>query len=108
MNNASALIEECVNGVDAARLQTTLMLMPDKVCAVAFAALGEQRRQSLYALLGEAKAQRVKEEIRLEARRKTSALVRARIIRAFLAYFHTPGRARKSSSTIWIRPKRTG
>jgi hypothetical protein len=108
MKNVSALIEECVKGIDPARLQTTLMLMPDKVCAVAFAMLGEQRRQSLYSLLGETKARRIREEIGLEARRKTSAVVRARILRAFLSYFSTPSRGKRIVSTIWIRPKRTG
>jgi hypothetical protein len=103
VKSSSALIEECVREIDSARLQITLMLMPDKVCAVAFAALGEQRRQSLYALLGETKAARIREEITLEARRRTSAVVHARILRTFLSYF---GKARRSTRTIWIRPKR--
>jgi hypothetical protein len=107
VKNASVLIEQCLEGVDAARLQTTLMLMPDKVCAVAFAVLGEQRRRSLCALLGETKARRIREEIGLEARRRTSGIVRARILRAFTSYFRSPSRGRKSTSTIWIRPKRT-
>jgi hypothetical protein len=103
VKNLTPLIEECVREIDSARLQTTLMLMPDKVCAVAFAALGDQRRQSLYSLLGETKASRIREEITLEARRRTSAVVRARILRTFLSYF---GKSRRSTRTLWIRPKR--
>jgi hypothetical protein len=106
VNGAAALLERCLQGVDAVRLQTTLMLMPDKVCAVAFSLLGEQRRRSLYAILGPAKADRIREEIRLEARRKTSALTKARILRAFTAYFRSPSRGSAGAGTLWIRPKR--
>ena len=79
------------------------MRMPDKVCAVAFATLTEERRQSLYSLIAPPKAARIEEEIRLESRRRTSALVRGRILRTFLSYF---GRARKAAGTIYIRPRR--
>jgi hypothetical protein len=103
VRSAAALVAECVNGTDTTRLQTILMLMPDKVCAVAFATLSEDRRRSLCTLLGGTKAGRIKEEIRLEARRKTSAEVRSRIIRSFLSYF---GKARAGTAMIWIRPKR--
>jgi hypothetical protein len=107
VTGGAALVERCLQGVYGVRLKTTLMLMPDKVCAVAFSQLGEQRRQSLYAVLGQAKADRIREEIRLEARRNTSALTRARILRAFAVYFRGPSRGRTGASTIWIRPKRT-
>jgi hypothetical protein len=103
VKSAAALVEECLGSQEPARLQTTLMLIPDKVCAVAFAALDDARRRSLYALLGGTKATRVREEILLEARRRTTPLVRARILRSFLSYFRA---ARKSAPAIWIRPKR--
>jgi hypothetical protein len=103
VRRAAALVSECLDRTDRTRLQNVLMLMPDKVCAVAFAALGEEKRQSLYALMGGTKAARVMEEIRLEARRRTSPEVRSRIIRTFLSYF---GKTRKSPGTIWIRPRR--
>jgi len=79
------------------------MRMPDKVCAMGLATLPAERRRELYALIAAPKAARIEEEIRLEARRKTSALVKARILRSFLSYF---GRADRTPGTIWIRPKR--
>ena len=77
--------------------------MPDKVCAVAFATLTKERQRSLYDLIAGPKAARIVEEIRLESRRRTSALVRNRILRNFLSYF---GLAGKTGGTIYIRPRR--
>jgi len=99
----SAAIWVCVSRADKTTLQNVLMRMPDKVCAVAFATLTEERRQLLYALIAGPKAARIVEEIRLESRRRTSALVRGRILRSFLSYF---GRARNAGGTIYIRPRR--
>jgi hypothetical protein len=99
----SALVWDCVSRADRTTLQNVLMRMPDKVCALAFATLTEERRQSLYALIAGPKTARIVEEIRLESRRRTSALVRGRILRTFLSYF---GRARKAGGTIYIRPRR--
>ena len=96
-------IWDCLSHADRTMLQNVLMRMPDKVCAVAFATLTEERRRSLYALIAAAKAARIMEEIRLESRRRTSALVRGRILRTFLSYF---GLARKVAGTIYIRPRR--
>ncbi len=92
-----------MSGAEATGLQNTLMRVPDKVCAVALALLPREKRLLVYARIAPPKAARIEEEIRLEARRRTSALVRARIIRSFLSYF---GRARAPSGTIWIRPRR--
>jgi hypothetical protein len=101
--DVASLIRESLEGTDATRLQNILMRMPDKVCALGFAALTPERRRFLYALIAAPKAARIEEEIRLEARRKTSALVKARLLRSFLSYF---GRAARVPGTIWIRPKR--
>ncbi len=100
---AAAAVWEAVSSADAALLQNTLMRIPDKVCAVALSALPREKRMLLYARIAGPKAGRIEEEIALETRRRTSALVRARIIRSFLSYF---GRARKVPGRIWIRPRR--
>lgn len=92
---------DAVSSADGALLQNTLMRMPDKVCAVALATLPREKRMVVYARIAGPKAARIEEEIGLEARRRTSALVRARIIRSFLSYF---GRARKVPGRIWIKP----
>ena len=99
----AARIWDCVSRTDRTTLQNILMRMPDKVCAVAFATLTRERQQSLYALIAGPKTARIIEEIRLESRRRTSALVRGRILRSFLSYF---GLARKAGGTIYIRPRR--
>lgn len=105
MKDAAGQIWTCVSGADRTTLQNILMRMPDKVCAVALAMLTETQRLSLYALIAGPKSARVKEEIRLEKGRRTSPLVRARILRTFLSFF---GRATKTPGTIWIRPRRAG
>ena len=89
--------------MDAAQLQNTLMRVPDKVCAVALSALPREKRMVVYSKIAGPKARRIEEEITLESRRRTSALVRARILGSFLSYF---GRARKVPGRIWIRPKK--
>ena len=101
------------HGVDAVRrslaaagptaLQNILMRIPDKVCAVALAALPEEERLHALSRMAPVKAQRVREEMRLEARRRTTALVRGRIVRAFLSYF---GNAKPTHGPVWIRPKK--
>lgn len=101
--DVASVIRESLEGMEATRLQNILMRMPDKVCAVGLAALPAERRRALYALIAAPKVARIEEEIRLEARRKTSAIVKARILRSFLSYF---GRAARTPGTIWIRPKR--
>ena len=101
--DTAARVWDCVSRADRTTLQNILMRVPDKVCAVAFAALTEERRRSLYAMIAGPKAARIEEEIRLESRRRTSALVRGRILRSFLSYF---GLARKAEGTIYIRPRR--
>ncbi len=85
------------------RLQNILMRIPDKVCAAAFSILSDHARERLLALVADAKASRIREEIRLEGRRRTSPLVRARLLRSFLSYFsHGAARAPR----VWIRPIR--
>jgi hypothetical protein len=105
VKDAAGQIWRCVSGANSTTLQNILMRMPDKVCAVALAMLSESQRLSLYPLIAGTKAARVKEEMRLEKGRRTSPLVRARIIRSFLSYF---GQAAKVPGTIWIRPRRAG
>ena len=100
---AAGAVWDAVSAAGAAELQNTLMRVPDKVCAVALAALPREKRMLIYSRIAGPKAARIEEEIALETRRRTSALVRARIIRSFLSYF---GRARKVPGRIWIRPRR--
>jgi hypothetical protein len=102
MKPAAEQVWDCVLRADPTSLQNILMRMPDKVCAVAFAVLGDDKREALYVLLAPTKAAGIREEIRLESRRRTSALVRARIIRTFLSYF---GESKRTTARIWIRPK---
>jgi hypothetical protein len=99
--NPAGAVWDAVSRADAALLQNTLMRMPDKVCAVALATLPREKRLVIYSRIAGPKASRIEEEIRLEARRRTSALVRARILRSFLSYF---GRAPRAPGTIWIKP----
>ena len=101
--DSAAVIWDCVSLADRTTLQNVLMRMPDKVCAVAFATLTRERQQTLYALIAGPKAARIAEEIRLESRRRTSQLVRGRILRSFLSYF---GLARNAGGVIYIRPRR--
>jgi len=103
LSREAAAVRQCLAGLGATALQNVLMRMPDKVCAVGLATLAEAERAPAYALMAPAKASRVKEEIRLESRRRTTALVRGRIIRSFLSYF---GGAEKPGGSIWIRPKK--
>ncbi len=79
------------------------MRIPDKVCAAGFSALPEDARDRLYALVGSVKAGRIQEEVRIESRRRTSPLVRSRLLRSFLSYFtaSAPG-----APKVWIRPIR--
>jgi len=94
---------DAVWAADGALLTNTLMRIPDKVCAVALAVLPREKRLVIYSRIAGPKAARIEEEIGLGARRRTSALVRARIVRSFLSYF---GGARTVSGRIWIRPHR--
>jgi hypothetical protein len=103
VKSAAERVWECVGRVDKTTLQNILMRMPDKVCAVALATLAPAKQEALYTLIAAPKAARIREEIRLEARRRTSALVHGRIIRTFLSYFGEGGRA---TGRIWIRPRR--
>jgi len=87
----------------SAALSNILMRIPDKVCAAGFSALSDDMQDRLSALVGVTKAARIREEIRLEARRRTSPVARARLFRSFLAYFeHRAPRA----PSVWIRPVR--
>ena len=87
----------------SAALSNILMRIPDKVCAAGFSALSDDVQRRLYALVGDTKAVRIREEIRIEARRRTSPVARARLLRSFLAYFeHRAPRA----PSVWIRPIR--
>jgi hypothetical protein len=102
--NPAGTVWDVVSSADGTLLQNTLMRIPDKVCAVALAVLPKEKRLVVYSRIAGPKAARIEEEISLEARRRTSPLVRARIVRSFLSYF---GRARKVPGRIWIRPHRS-
>ncbi len=96
-------VRDVLAGTGLTKLQNILMRIPDKVCAAAFSTLTDHARVRLYALVADAKASRIREEIRLEARRRTSPLVRARLLRSFLSYFsHGTARAPR----VWIKPIR--
>jgi hypothetical protein len=84
-------------------LSNILMRIPDKVCAAGFSTLSDDLQRGLYALVGETKAARIREEVRIEARRRTTAAARARLVRSFLAYFQQ--RAPRAPA-VWIRPIR--
>jgi len=103
MRDVLRSIRDVLSRTDATRLQNILMRIPDKVCAAAFPTLSDALRDRLYALMGATKAARVQEEIRIEARRRTSAVVRGRLLRSFLAYL-TPGAT--SAPRVWIKPVR--
>ncbi len=100
---SARLVRACLSQTGRIALQNILMRMPDKVCAVGLAALAPEERTPCYALMAPVKAARVKDEIRREALRRTTPLVRGRILRTCLSFF---GRARKTPGTIWIRPVR--
>jgi hypothetical protein len=102
MSDEVRLIREYVSRTDGTRLQNILIRVPDKVCAFALHTLDEQARLQLYGLIAPMKADRIKEEIRLEARRKTSPAVRVKILRGFLSYF---GEAESLTKQIYIRPR---
>jgi hypothetical protein len=103
--NPAGAVWDAVSAAEGTILQNTLMRIPDKVCAVALAALPREKRLMIYSRIAGPKAARIEEEIVLEGRRRTSALVRARLLRSFLSYF---GRARRVPGRIWIRPRRDG
>jgi hypothetical protein len=103
MTDAASEVAACIGRTDEARLQNVLMAMGDKICAVALSTLAVERRESVLARIAPAKAKRVREEIRLESRRRTTPAVKERIIRAFLASFEARPPARPR---VYIRPRR--
>ena len=96
-------VRRCLAAAGPLALQNILMRIPDKVCAVALASLPDEERESALSHVAPIKAERVREEMRLEARRRTTSLVHGRIVRAFLSYF---GSAKPSHGPVWIRPKK--
>ncbi len=103
MKDMARRVQDLIDRTGWTRLQNTLMRIPDKVCSAVFAGLGEDQRAPLYRLLSESKVHRIREEMRLETRRRTAAAVRARLIRSFFAYFEE---AARRGPKIWIRPIR--
>ncbi len=103
MKDHQRSIRDLVARTDSTTLSNTLMRIPDKVCAAGFSTLPDDLRSRLYALVGETKAARIREEIRIETRRRTSAIVHSRLVRSFLSYFdaRAPG-----APTVWVRPVR--
>jgi hypothetical protein len=102
-NDPAHRIRELIERTERTMLQNILMRIPDKVCAVALAALSDEIRASAYALIADSKAKWIREEIRLESRRRTSAAVRDRLVRSFLSYFQPSARR---GPRVWIRPLR--
>ncbi|HUI72180.1 MAG TPA: hypothetical protein VL354_16795 [Spirochaetia bacterium] len=103
MKDLERSVRDLVGSTDATTLSNVIMRVPDKVCAAAFAILSDDARARLYAVIGDTKAHRIREEIRIETRRRTSAAVRAGLVRVFLAYFRHRATA---APRIWIRPMR--
>jgi hypothetical protein len=100
------LIRECLSITDKTALQNTLMRMPDKVCAVGLASVTPEERDPVYSLIAPRKASRVREEIRLEAMRRTTPLMKGRIMREFLSYFGSAGITPGTRGPIWIKPRK--
>jgi Mg/Co/Ni transporter MgtE len=96
-------IRDLLTRTPSTALSNILMRIPDKVCAAAFSALSKDAQRRLFALIGETKANRIREEIRIETRRRTSAVTRTRLLRSFLSYFEHP---RPGAPTVWVRPIR--
>ena len=88
---------------ERAKLQNTLMRIPDKICAAALSALDAEARSAVYGLIGGAKAARIEEEIGLEARRRTSSTVKNKLVHSFFTYFEPEG---KQTLRPYIRPTR--
>jgi len=103
MKDPQRSLQDLIAATDTTTLSNVLMRIPDKVCAAGFSILADDVRARLYTLIGDTKAQRIREEIRIEARRRTNAAVRARLVRSFLAYFKQ--RAPRAPA-IWIKPIR--
>ncbi len=97
------MIRECVERTDQTQLQNILMRIPDKVCAIALCTLDEQMRFRLLGLIAPMKANRIAAEITLNARRRTSPSVQAKILKGFLSYF---GEAESLKKPIYIRPRK--
>lgn len=103
MKDSSQAIRTLIRRTGRTALQNILMRIPDKVCATALSGLTESERGPLYALIAATKAARIREEIRLGARRRMTPAVRARLIHSFVSYFE-PGTTRGPG--IWLRPIR--
>jgi Mg/Co/Ni transporter MgtE len=103
MRDQKRSLRDLVARTDATKLQNILMRIPDKVCAAGFSVISDTERARLYALVGEKKAARIREEIHIETRRRTSVTVRSRLVRSFLSYFdlRSPG-----APKVWVRPIR--
>jgi len=103
MRDHGRWMRDLLSRTPSAALSNILMRIPDKVCAAGFSALSDDMQERLFTLVGDTKAARIREEIRIEARRRTSKVTRARLLRSFLAYFeHRPPPA----PSVWIRPIR--
>ncbi len=103
MRDSAQAIRDLIRSTGRTALQNILMRIPDKVCAAALSSLGESERAPLYALMAGSKAGRIREEIRLGARRRMTPSVRSRLIRSFVSYFRAgPTRGPR----VWLRPIR--
>jgi hypothetical protein len=103
MKDFAQAIRDAIQSTGRTALQNILMRIPDKVCAAALGLVSEKERGPVYALIAESKAERIREEIRLGARRRVTPAVRTRLIQSFLSYFRS-GRTR--DPRVWIRPIR--
>jgi hypothetical protein len=90
---------------DKTVLQNVLMRIPDKVCAAALATITEDQRAPMYSIIAESKAARIREEIRLESRRRTSPAVRMKLIAGFFSFFESGPRPRVRPYIKPIRPE---
>ena len=103
MKDPARSLRDLILRTPATALSNILMRIPDKVCAAGFSMLPDEVRDRLYALMGGTKATRIREEIRIETRRRTSVAVRTRLLRSFVSYFEHPA---PGAPSVWVRPIR--
>ena len=63
-------LRDLMEAVNGATLSNIVMRIPDKLCAAAFSMLSDDVRDRLYEVIGTTKAARIREEIRIERRRR--------------------------------------
>lgn len=88
------------------KLQNVLMKVPDREIAVTIMAMNEMEKELIFSLLGQAKVQRIKEELTYQKKLDIRKDRHLKIINKFLSYFEDGNRQFKNRS--YIRPKKPG